>query len=274
MARSVYDRLRALQDVLSRKFEVEREIQEIPKSLATKTELLSRLRKSLEDRGAAYEAVQVRLKEVELRLAEAEGIREQYERQMDAIKTQREYEALDKEIRDATEKEQGLRKELAKEQQAEEELRVALEKDQLMIQKQEEDVAEEQSKIKLKLKEKNAELKKLAGDERRITPGLDEEILFKFERIIRNKSGVGIVPLSKGVCNGCHMILPPQFVNTVRLGTEICFCPYCSRILFYEADEEGGEGLETAVIEEEVEEETEEEEEQEEEPDQESDEEM
>ena len=31
---------------------------------------------------------------------------------MDAIKTQREYEALDKEIKDATEKEQGLRKEL------------------------------------------------------------------------------------------------------------------------------------------------------------------
>jgi predicted nucleic acid-binding Zn-ribbon protein len=273
MARTVYDRLRALQEVLSRKFEVEREIQEIPKSLATKTELLNRLRKSLADRGTAHEAVKARLTEVEQRLTEAEGARVQYEGQMDAIKTQREYEALDKEIRDATEKEQGLRKELQKEQQAEEELRVALEKDQLMIQKQEEDVAEEQSKIKLKVKDKNAELKKLAGDERRITPGLDEDILFKFERIIRNKAGVGIVPLAKGVCIGCHMILPPQFVNTVRLGTEVNFCPYCSRILFYQADDEG-EGLETAILEEEVEEEVEEEEEQDDEQDQESDEEV
>lgn len=273
MARSVYDKLRALQDVLSRKFEVEREIQEIPKSLATKTELLNRLRKSLADRGAAYEAVKTRLKDVEQRLAEAEGAREQYEGQMDAIKTQREYEALDKEIRDATEKEQGLRKELAKEQQAEEELRTALEKDQLMIQKQEEDVEEEQSKIKLKVKEKNAELKKLGGDERRITPGLDDDILFKFERIIRNKSGVGIVALSKGVCAGCHMILPPQFVNTVRLGTEVSFCPYCSRILFYQADEEG-ESLETAILDEEAEEEAEEEEEQDDEQGEESDEEL
>jgi predicted nucleic acid-binding Zn-ribbon protein len=211
--------------------------------------------------------------EVEQRLMEAEGSREQYEGQMDAIKTQREYEALDKEIRDATEKEQGLRKELAKEQQAEEELRTALEKDQVMIQKQEEDVAEEQSKIKIKLKEKNAELKKLAGDERRITPGLDDDIMFKFERIIRNKAGVGIVALAKGVCMGCHMILPPQFVNTVRLATDVSFCPYCSRILFYQADEEG-EGLETAIVEEEVEEETEEEDEQEDEQDQENDEEV
>jgi len=272
MARSVYDKLRALQDVLSRKFEVEREIQEIPRSLATKTELLNRLRKSLADRGAAHEAVKARLTEIEQRLTEAEAAREQYEGQMDAIKTQREYEALDKEIRDATEKEQGLRKELQKEQQAEEELRVALEKDQMMIQKQEEDVEEEQSKIKLNVKEKNTELKKLAGDERRITPGLDDDILFKFERIIRNKSGVGIVALAKGVCTGCHMILPPQFVNTVRIGTEVSFCPYCSRILFYQADDEG-ESLETAILDEEIEEEAEEEEEQDDEQDQEGDEE-
>jgi predicted nucleic acid-binding Zn-ribbon protein len=262
MARTVYDKLRALQDVLSRKFEVEREIQEIPKSLATKTELLNRLKKSLAERAAAHEAVKGRLTEVEQRLTEAEGSREQYEGQMDAIKTQREYEALDKEIRDATEKEQGLRKELLKEQQADEELQTALEKDQLMIQKQEEDVEEEQSKIKVKIKDKNGEMKKLAGDERRITPGLDEDILFKFERIIRNKAGIGIVPLAKGVCTGCHMILPPQFVNTVRLGAEVNFCPYCSRILFYQADDEG-ESLETAILEEDVDEGGEEEEEEE-----------
>jgi predicted nucleic acid-binding Zn-ribbon protein len=118
-----------------------------------------------------------------------------------------------------------------------------------MIQKQEEDVEEEQSKIKLKIKDKNTEMKKLAGDERRITPGLDEDILFKFERIIRNKAGIGIVPLAKGVCTGCHMILPPEFVNTVRLGADVSFCPYCSRILFYQADEED-ETLETAVVDE------------------------
>ena len=121
-----------------------------------------------------------------------------------------------------------------------------------MIRKQEEDVKEEQSKIKVKIKEKNAELKKLPGEEKKITPGLDEDILFKFERIIRNKSGIGIVLLAKGVCTGCYMILPPQFVNTVRLGAEVEFCPYCSRILFYQEDEEG-ESLETAIIEEEAE---------------------
>ena len=34
------------------------------------------------------------------------------------------------------------------------------------------------------------------------------------------------------------MTLPIQFVNDVRLGEEFKFCPYCSRVLFYEESEE------------------------------------
>ena len=40
---------------------------------------------------------------------------------------------------------------------------------------------------------------------------------------------------------GCHMILPAHFANTVRQGEEIVFCPYCSRILFYEESEQDEE---------------------------------
>ena len=66
-------------------------------------------------------------------------------------------------------------------------------------------------------------------------------MLFKFERIIRNKGGRGIVAIKSGVCMGCHMILPAQFANRVRNGEDIVFCPYCSRILFYEESEQGEE---------------------------------
>jgi len=264
MARTVYDKLRALQEVLSKKFDVEKEIQEIPKSLATKTELLNRLKKSFMEKSATYEAAQARSTELDQKLTDAEQSRESFEGQMDVIKTQREYEALDKEIKDATEKEQQLRKELQREQGSLEELKGAIEKEEMMIRKQEEDVKEEQSKIKVKIKDKNGELKKLQGEEKKITPGLDEDILFKFERIIKSKSGLGIVSLTKGVCTGCYMILPPQFVNMVRLGERVEFCPYCSRILFYQEDEEG-ESIESTAIDEEAEDEEEEEEEQEEE---------
>jgi RNase P subunit RPR2 len=53
--------------------------------------------------------------------------------------------------------------------------------------------------------------------------------------------GRGIVAIKGGVCMGCHMILPVQFANSVRMGEEIVFCPYCSRILYYEESEQGEE---------------------------------
>ena len=60
-----------------------------------------------------------------------------------------------------------------------------------------------------------------------------QEILFKFQRIIQRNSE-GIVSVRNGVCSGCHMILPANFANEVREGEDINFCPYCSRILYYE----------------------------------------
>ena len=62
--------------------------------------------------------------------------------------------------------------------------------------------------------------------------------MFKFERIIKSKSGLGIVPIAGGVCNGCHMILPAQYANSVRRGEGIMFCPNCSRILFVPDEED------------------------------------
>ena len=37
------------------------------------------------------------------------------------------------------------------------------------------------------------------------------------------------------------MILPAQFANDVRTGDKIVFCPYCSRILYYQEIEDGEE---------------------------------
>ena len=79
----------------------------------------------------------------------------------------------------------------------------------------------------------NSELSELKTQEDKIIPNLDQEILFKFQRIIQRNSE-GIVAVRNGVCTGCHMILPANFANEVREGENIKFCPYCSRILFYE----------------------------------------
>jgi predicted nucleic acid-binding Zn-ribbon protein len=232
----IFDKLRSLQSILSEKYQVETEIEDIPKILATKMELLNRLKKSYIQKNSDLDAMKEKIKDTKRKMNEAEREREQYEKQMDLIKTQREYEALDKQIKDATEKEQEFRRELQNEEQGLDEMQVSLEKEEVLISKQEEEVKSEQARIKHEVKEKNKFLSKLEKEESKINPGLDEELLFKFERIIKSKSGLGIVPVVDGVCAGCHMILPPQYVNDVRMGTDIGFCPHCSRILYFQEE--------------------------------------
>jgi predicted nucleic acid-binding Zn-ribbon protein len=161
---------------------------------------------------------------------------------MESISTQREYEALDKEQRDAAGKEQEFRNKLQREVRNLLELDEEIKGNQALIEQQERELEERRRDIEQEASEKNSQLKALIEQESSLAAELnDTDVLFKFERIIRNKMGRGIVAIKGGVCMGCHMILPAQFANVVRQGEEIVFCPYCSRILYYEESEQGEE---------------------------------
>jgi predicted nucleic acid-binding Zn-ribbon protein len=237
----VFEKLRSLQDILSEKIILEKAIQEIPKLLVTQEELLARLKESYIKKNQEYKTAKISEGEFRNLLLQAEADREKSEKNMDSISTQREYEALDKEIRDASEKEQQYRKELQHEERVLAELDEQIRQSNALIEQQEQDLAERRASIEAEIGEKRAQVAALEQEEQGIIPGLDPEVLFKFERIIRNKGGRGIVAIKGGVCMGCHMILPAQFANKVRKGEDIVFCPYCSRILFYEESEQGEE---------------------------------
>jgi hypothetical protein len=113
-------------------------------------------------------------------------------------------------------------------------MKETMDREELLIKKQEEEITAEKARYDEQFKEKEKLLKSLEKQEKSHTPALDEELVFKFERIIKSKSGIGIVPIKDGICDGCHIVLPAHFVNEVRLGSSIHFCPDCSRILFFD----------------------------------------
>jgi hypothetical protein len=239
----VFERLRNYQEILTKRVGIEREVNEIPKALDAQMELLSRVKKSFIEKNEAFHAAEAKVRELRLQLTEAETARETAEKQMDSISTQREYEALNKEIRDATDREHVFRKDLQHEERTLAEIEESLRHDESMIQLQETEIAEKSAKINGEKEQKLAEIETLKKDEEQASGGIDKDVLFKFERIIRNKQGLGIVPVKGYVCTGCYMILPAQFVNEVRSGNRIIFCPYCSRVLYYQETEEQGEQL-------------------------------
>jgi len=234
----VFEKLKTLQDILSEKIVLEHKIQEIPKLLITQEELLARMKKSFIEKNQDYDKSKSAESEYRNLLADAEAKREKAEKNMENINTQREYEALDKEIQDAAGKEQEYRNKLQREERTISDLDEQMKQSQALIEQQEGELEERRKSIEAEVTLKKTQLKDLSEKEKNLTPDLDPDVLFKFERIIRNKMGRGIVAIKGGVCMGCHMILPAQFANNVRQGEEIVFCPYCSRILYYEESEQ------------------------------------
>lgn len=235
------EKLRNLQDILSEKIKLEHEIQETPKLLVTQEELLNRLKKTFIEKSMEQEKLKSTEAELRNLLAEAGSQREKAEKNMDSISTQREYEALDKEIHDAGDREKQFRAELQQKEKQSIELNEQLEQNSALIEQQEKELAAQRAGIKAEIAEKQKHYDSLSKKEKKITADLDSEVVFKFERIIRNKMGLGIVAIKGNVCLGCHMILPIEFANKVRMGEEFVFCPYCSRILYYEESAEGEE---------------------------------
>jgi predicted nucleic acid-binding Zn-ribbon protein len=160
---------------------------------------------------------------------------------MDEISTHREYEALDKQITEAKEKEANVRAELLKEEKRREDLYESLKIDEETIASLDSELKSKRDALEGQVAEYKSQLDELKEKEESIVPDLnkeDPEIVYKFQRIIKRNSE-GIVAVERGVCMGCHMILPAQFANEVHNGEKIVFCPYCSRILFYQDVEEG-----------------------------------
>ena len=229
----VLEKLKALQDILAQKNIIEASIQDAPKLLSTQEELLARLKKGYIEKNEQYEKVRQHIAELKTQLFEAESMREKSEKAMDTITTQREYEALDKEIRDAGDREQTVRKDLQKEDRSFLDLDEDLKREESLIKQQEDELNERKQKLSAEIESMKSELAKLTSAEDEVSPGINPETKFKLERIIKSKQGVGIVAIHGNVCTGCHMILPAQFANEVRIGDKIVYCPYCSRILYY-----------------------------------------
>ena len=236
----VRDKLQLLQEVLTEKYSIEKDVEEAPRRLSSQEELLARLKKEYLEKNDSYDQVKAEIGELQLSLDEAGKSREAGEKGMDNIATHREYEALDKQITEATAKEAEVRKELDKEKKTLNELNENLKIDESMIKAQEDETNSLKSSIDKEISKYKTKLEKLSKKEAEVTEGLDTEIVYKFQRIIQRNSQ-GIVAVKNGVCEGCHMILPAQFANEVREGDKTLFCPYCSRILFYQESDDSEE---------------------------------
>jgi len=79
--------------------------------------------------------------------------------------------------------------------------------------------------IKANALARETERKELFGQ---IPPALGK----RYQVLSERRNGVAIVPAQKGACTGCNMLLPPQLYNNLYTTQEILSCPLCNRLLY------------------------------------------
>lgn len=239
----VFDKLRKLQGILLDEFEIERDLEEIPRELNELKSRHHKIERAISDKESSRVNNEEVIAQIRGEKEELKNNREKYESQIPLIKTQREYEAITNEIAQIDEKLQNFEEVELEATTKIENLNGELEQQQNLLEELGTTISEKEKEVAELSKNKEKELKACLKERDAVAKGLDEEIIYKFEKIVRNKEGVGIVSVKNNVCMGCNMLLPPQFVNDVRREDRLIFCPNCSRILYYRGEEEPAEEL-------------------------------
>jgi predicted nucleic acid-binding Zn-ribbon protein len=232
--KDTFVKLQKLQGVIAKKYEIEDKIKDVPKDLDVKKELLEKTNKSYLELCTKENATKTEIENLKNKKEAAEKHREELEKSVETIVLSREYETVSKDIETAKNEEQKTRNDLMELQNKFDELQQRISIQEEIQKNQSDEVAEETAKKDQILSGLQKELDEVDAQVKELSEGIPDSMLFKFERIIRNKNNVGIVPIHGTVCEGCHMTLPLQFVNEVRKEDDVYFCPYCSRVLFYE----------------------------------------
>ena len=148
------------------------------------------------------------------------------------VKTQKEYLALDTEKEGKMKKVQDIEEGIEKEEKEKKDLMKDLEYERKNLEEMREQYGEKEEELRMELDEIKGKLLKIEEMSKGIELKIDRQILNKFEYIVKNKNGVGIVPVINMICEGCNIAITPQVLSKIRKKEELVQCINCARILY------------------------------------------
>jgi predicted nucleic acid-binding Zn-ribbon protein len=156
---------------------------------------------------------------------------EKYKDQQLKVKSNKQYDALTREIEAAEAHIERLEKEMASIEGKMENAK----KDIDTFTEQSLEVGKEFDEKKKELREVNKEHEKeelrLRHEREKLVVRIDKGDIDRYERIRKAKAGQAVVPIRRGACGGCFNRVPPQKILEIRQNSRIYTCESCGRIL-------------------------------------------
>lgn len=211
-------------DILELKGDLPEQVEKLKSQLSEKKarikELEEEIKKSAVDRDAHdLEIISLREKI------------EKYKAQQFEVKTNKQYDALTREIEFAQDRINTLQREIdlieGKGGIAESDIASL----KPMIEELQKDLDERSTELELVNQEHEDEELKLQHERDKIVVQLVKSDLKAYERIREAKDGIAVVPIRRNACGGCFKRVPPQTMQELRKNDQLLVCEHCGRII-------------------------------------------
>jgi hypothetical protein len=94
------------------------------------------------------------------------------------------------------------------------------------------------TEIEKELAALDRDLADLNGRREILTQSVDQDLLKRYEVLKDRRGGRAISQVIAGVCQACHINIPPQKFNDLIRGESLLTCPHCHRIIYWGEDED------------------------------------
>ena len=152
---------------------------------------------------------------------------------MNEVKTNKEYQAMLKEIDD-------LKKDIRQKEDQMLEAMESIESFSQELKRQEKELQERKKQVeadKQELTEQSEQVKQqleqLEELQEKVREKLETGLLKRCESLLHRHGGVAVAAVEAGVCQVCHMNIPPQKFIEIQRDENICHCPHCHRFIYW-----------------------------------------
>jgi uncharacterized protein len=224
--------LQQLEDIAER---ARRALADEPLHQQALADTLAAAQTSLDDERARLAGNQALRREIEKELAMQQGRLSKFKGQLMEVKTNREYQAMQKEIETAQHEIQKQEDLLLERMLEFDEISRHVKDAERVFAEDRASVDQQRTVLAGQMAEAQASLAKAAADRAALVPQISAPVMATFERVLKHRKISAVVPIREGRCGSCQVRLRPQTVNELRKNEVIFQCESCQRILYYEA---------------------------------------
>lgn len=153
------------------------------------------------------------------------------------LKTNKEYQALLKEIETIKTANDALEEDILVLMDKVEEFKKDFENTQAFLKVRQKEIDEEKKILRDEISSIDRDIASLTKHRDDLLILISQNLKNIYEMLREKRNGVAVVNVRNGVCLGCYMNIPPQLFIEVTKNLQIINCPSCNRIFFYSEED-------------------------------------